>query len=39
MVITLCSCDWGLGAPLPAHEHATMTLIRRPITVSTERSS
>lgn len=29
MVIELCSCDWGLGSPLPAHEHAVMTLIRR----------
>lgn len=29
MVIELCSCDWGLGAPLPWHEHAVMTLVRR----------
>lgn len=28
MVITLCSCDWGFGAPIPAHEHVTWQLVR-----------
>lgn len=28
MVIVLCQCDWGLGANLPAHEHAVLSLVR-----------